>query len=59
MRYKEHTITKIEAQSMKLKTLIRAIEMSSISGPEAISSINQVIKELDSISKRLQLEPNE
>ena len=59
MRYKEHTITKIEAQSTKLKTIIRAIEMNSISGPEAIAALTNVTKELDAVTKRLQLEPNE
>ena len=43
MRYKESTLSKLEAQSMKLKTLQRAIENADMSAKEAILFINQII----------------
>lgn len=59
MRYKEHTITKIDGQVSKLKTLQRMIEMKTLSGPDAIQFIEGVIKELNLVVGRLELEPNE
>jgi hypothetical protein len=59
MRYKESTLSKLEAQSMKLKTLQRAIENADMSGKEAILFINQIISEIDNVVERLGLEPNE
>jgi hypothetical protein len=59
MRYKESTLSKLEAQSMKLKTLQRAIENSDMSAKEAILFINQIISEIDNVVERLGLEPNE
>ena len=59
MRYKESTLSKLEAQSMKLKTLQRAIENADMSGKEAILFINQIITEIDNVVERLGLEPNE
>ena len=59
MRYKEHTVRKLEAQAMKLKTLQRAISNSDISGQDAVHLLNQVIKEIETVVERLELEPNE
>lgn len=59
MRYKEHTVRKLEAQTTKLKTLQRAIQNSDISGPDAVNFLNQIIKEIELVVERLELEPNE
>lgn len=59
MRYKQHTISKIEGQVSKLKTLQRAIEMSQFSGKDAIQYIDAIVKELQLIVDRLQLEHDE
>lgn len=59
MRYKGHTINKLEGQVSKLKTLQRQIEMAAISGPDAVRQIEAVVKELNNVIERLDLEPNE
>jgi len=59
MRYKQHTIIKLEAQAQKLKTLQRMIGTTTVSGPEAIDFIEKVIKEINLVVERLELEPNE
>lgn len=59
MRYKEHTVRKLEAQATKLKTLQRAIQNSDISGNDAVNFLAQVIKEIELVVERLELEPNE
>ena len=59
MRYKEHTIRKLEAQAQKLKTLQRAIQGTAVSGQAAIEQLNVIIKEIELIVERLELEPNE
>lgn len=59
MRYKEQTMSKLEAQAMKLKSLQRAIEMSNISGPQAIQLLEQVIKDINIVVDRIALEHNE
>lgn len=59
MRYKEATITKLEAQSMKLKTLQRAINNSDMSGKQCIEFLELIIKDLNFVVERLGLEPNE
>jgi len=59
MRYKENTVRRLEAQSQKLATLERAISNADISGPDAISLIQNIRKELDSIVERLGLESDE
>lgn len=59
MRYKEHTLRKLEAQAMKLKTLQRSIDNAVISGPDAVAFLEQVIKEINLVVERLELEPNE
>ena len=58
MRYKEHTITKLEAQAMKLKTLQRAINNSDMTGKQCIDFLEQVIKDINFVVERLGLEPN-
>ena len=59
MRYKEHTVRKLEAQATKLKTLQRAISNSDISGQQAVEFIDAVIKEIVFVVERLELESNE
>jgi hypothetical protein len=59
MRYKEHTLTKLDAQTTKLKTLQRAIRNADISGDEAIKLLEAIIKEIEFVVERLELEPNE
>ena len=59
MRYKEHTVRKLEAQSTKLKTLQRAISNSDISGAQAVEFIDAVVKEILFVVERLELESNE
>jgi hypothetical protein len=59
MRYKEHTVRKLEAQATKLKTLQRSISNSDISGAEAVQFLSLIIKEIESVVERLGLEPNE
>jgi hypothetical protein len=59
MRYKEHTINKINGQIMKLHTLQRSIEINAISGPEAINSIETICRDLKTIVQRLNLESDE
>ena len=59
MRYKEHTVIKLEAQSTKLKTLQRAIQNSDISAADAVQFIEQTIKEINLVVERLELESNE
>lgn len=59
MRYKEHTVRKLEAQATKLKTLQRAIQNSDISGNDAVQFLTQVIKEIEFVVERLELESNE
>ena len=59
MRYKEHTVRKLEAQATKLKTLQRAISNSDISGQQAVEFIDAVVKEIVFVVERLELESNE
>ena len=59
MRYKEHTIRKLEAQAQKLKSLQRAIQGKALTGQSAIDQINVIIKEIELVVERLELEPNE
>ena len=59
MRYKEHTVRKLEAKSTKLKTLQRAIQNSDISAADAVQFIEQTIKEINLVVERLELESNE
>jgi len=59
MRYKEHTINKLDAQAMKLESLKRAIEASTMSVHEVLNFIEGVRKEIKLVVERLELEPNE
>jgi len=59
MRYKEHTVRKLEAQATKLKTLQRSINNADISGPEAVQFLEMIIKDIHAVVERLELEPNE
>lgn len=59
MRYKEHTISKVDAQAMKLESLVRGIESGIMSAPEVVSFLKGVTKELKLVVERLELEPNE
>jgi hypothetical protein len=59
MRYKEHTVNKVSAQVMKLESLKRGIETTTVSGPDAINFINGIVAELKLVVERLELEPNE
>jgi hypothetical protein len=59
MRYKQHTVSKLEAQAMKLKTLQRAIKNNDMTGQQAIDFLELVIKEISFVVERLELEPNE
>lgn len=59
MRYKEHTVRKLEAQATKLKTLQRAIMNNDMTGQQAIEFLDQIIKEISFVVERLELEPNE
>lgn len=59
MRYKQHTVQKVEAQAQKLRTLQRAIQNNQMTGTQAIEFIDKIIKELEAVAERLELEPNE
>lgn len=59
MRYKEHTIQKIEGQVMKLNSIQRGLEQKSITAEQVLEMINSISKELKLIAERLMLEPNE
>ncbi len=59
MRYKQHTLTKIEAQVTKLRTIQRAISNSDITAAATIDRLEVICKELELIIERLDLEPNE
>ena len=59
MRYKQHTVQKLDAQSQKLRTLQRAIQSNQMTGAQAIEFIEKIIKEIEAVVERLELEPNE
>jgi hypothetical protein len=59
MRYKEPTIRKLDAQSAKLQSLQRSIQQRNITGEQAIEFLNTIIKEINLIVERLELESNE
>lgn len=59
MRYKEHTLRKLEGQIMKLRSLQRSIEMSAVSGIDAVNQLESIVKELTLVVERIDLEPNE
>ena len=59
MRYKEHTISKVEGQIQKLESIQRGMEGRMISATDALEILRSVIKELKLVSERLQLEHDE
>jgi hypothetical protein len=59
MRHKEFTLNKIDAVKVRVETLKRQIESSQISATDAINVLNFLMKELEFIYERLELEPNE
>lgn len=59
MRYKEHTVRKLEAQATKLRTLQKMINMSTLTGQQAIDFISPIIKEVEEVVGRLMLESDE
>jgi len=59
MKNKFHSLNKLDAQVQKLRFIQRLIEVGRISGPDAITSLEQIARELESLHERLDLEPNE
>jgi hypothetical protein len=59
MRYKEHTVNKLDAQAMKIESLKRAIESGTMSVHDVLNFLEGVRKELKLVVERLELEPNE
>ena len=59
MRHKEFTLTKIESVKTRIETLKRQIEQNQISAVDAMNVLNFLMKELDFIHERLELESNE
>jgi hypothetical protein len=59
MRYKEHTVRKLDAQATKLRTLQKMINMSTLTGQQAIDFIAPIVKEIEDVIKRLMLESDE
>ena len=59
MRYKLHTIEKLDAQQTRLESLRKYIENGAIKGPEAVKFIESIQKELQLVIERLGLERDE
>lgn len=59
MRYKEHTIRKIEGQVMKLESIQKGLEQSNITAEQVLEMVKNITKELKLTIERLDLEPNE
>lgn len=59
MRYKQHTIEKLDAQLTKLESLRKYVQNGAISGPDAIKFIEAIQKELQLVIERLSLERDE
>lgn len=59
MRYKEHTIRKIEGQVMKLESIQKGLEQSNITAEQVLEMVKNITKELKLTVERLDLEPNE
>ena len=59
MRYKEQTIRKIEGQVQKLQSIQRGIEGKMITADDALNILRDVIKDLQVVNDRLQLEHDE
>ena len=59
MRYKEQTIRKIEGQIQKLQSIQRGVEGRMITADDALNILRDVIKDLQVVNDRLQLEHDE
>ena len=59
MRYKEHTLRKLEAQSNKLESIQKAIESNHVSAHDVVRMIAEIRKEVNLVVERIELEPNE
>jgi hypothetical protein len=59
MRHKEFTLNKVDSIKMRIETLKRQIDQNQISAADAINVLNFLIKELDFLYERLELESNE
>ena len=59
MRYKEQTIRKIEGQIQKIQSVQRGIEGRMITADDALNILRDVIKDLQVVNDRLQLEHDE
>lgn len=59
MRHKEFTLNKVDSIKTRIETLKRQIEQNQISAVDAINVLNFLMKELEFIHERLELEPNE
>lgn len=59
MRHKEFTLNKVDSVKVRIETLKRQIEQNQISAVDAINVLNFLIKELEFIYERLELESNE
>ena len=59
MRHKEFTLNKVDSVKVRIETLKRQIETSQISAVDAINVLNFLMKELEFIYERLELESNE
>lgn len=59
MRHKEFTLNKVDSVKVRIETLKRQIESNQISAVDAINVLNYLMKELEFIYERLELESNE
>ena len=59
MRYKEQTIRKIEGQIQKLQSVQRGVEGRMITAEDTLNILRSVIKDLQVVNDRLQLEHDE
>lgn len=59
MRYKEQTIRKIEGQIQKLQSIQRGVEGRMITAEDTLNILRDVIKDLQVVNDRLQLEHDE
>lgn len=59
MRHKEFTLNKVDSIKVRIETLKRQIESNQISAVDAINVLNYLMKELEFIYERLELESNE
>ena len=59
MRYKEQTIRKIEGQIQKLQSVQRGVEGRMITAEDTLNILRDVIKDLQVVNDRLQLEHDE